>query len=507
MEHKKSKKELRNFFWNEFIYYCEDTLSFIKDRRLIKIYDLSRELAELSHTTRRIKLTINMADRAIQMLSKMKSKNYEGESLDKDYQIHFDDLIKRISTGYNDITIVLSQETSAQRVMNGSPEHVRKYDELARILRAPTQAVEVFGRFIEECLGIIYGRDFPWELNIPKPIPVTLYSDYTYLSPSKAICAPPNDVMNLCRWSTIAHELMHSKLDDILSSYYNLGYALSTKDSELVKNTQNMLDRLVEDSTETYYQFVELRDLFAALMKLKAAEVYRQAYSLLLHDDYYMPKHFLNIQFQELLCDIACTRVSGPAEVIVRSYTDADLCRNPELDVFCHLHDLVHPPNAVRVMYEYELIKSPAMNISGERMRAIEKQLLGIVGIDIFGRETSSAEDLSRYLIKTYFDAVKELLPDMSKLVDKLVAEPLLFDQSRWNRIVDSYKTLVEAKTLTGESLRPFDLSNMAWLKVMDIFDETVGRGESYDQFKKNRKRETDFFSALWKIAHTGVNS
>ena len=497
------KREFRNLLWAEYIFYCEDLLNFIQNTRLVKILESVKEFHEFSHITQRIEISLDWIDEARRMLSRIKGECYLGKSLDVDLHLRFGSLVRRIAISYNDIVVILPNETSSLRLSTDLPERRPRLDRLDKLLSVPPQATKVFNKFMDECLRTIYGRDFPWNFGIPKPMPVSLYSDYRYLSPSKAICTPPNDVTNLCRWSTVAHELMHSKIDDILGNFYTLGYALSTKNPKLVKESQNALDRLVEDPSEVYYRIIELRDLFTELMKFKSGEAYREAYSLLVEDDYYIPRYFLNFQFQEILCDITCTRIAGPAEAIVRGYTNADYCRNPELDVFNHLHDLAHPPHSVRVMYEFDVIRGTSMNLRGEVIDTIEKQLWGLVGIDVLNREPSKAEDLSRYLIKVYIDSVKELLPDFSQLTDDLLAEQPLFGQDRWDNITDVYRKFSEGKALQGDTLRPFDLTNLAWLKVIDVFNQTIGKGGSYDDFIEKRKIQTKFFEDLWKIAHS----
>lgn len=487
--------------WTEYIHHYEDQLDFIRNKRLLEIRELIKGFPEFSYITQRIEICLESIDRAILMLSQIKDERHIDKGLNVHLHMSFGDLTDRILTRYNDIVIILSQATSALRLSTKLDEQLSKLDVLDRVLRVPPAATKVFNKFLDESLEVIYGQDFDWNLNLPKPIPVSLYSDYRYLGPSKAICAPPNDVTYLCRWSTVAHELMHSKIDDILSTFNTLGYGLSTKNSMLVKNCQNTLDRLMHAPTETFYHFVDVRDLFIELVKLKGGEVYREAYSLLFQDDYYQPRLFLYYQFQEVLCDIACTRIAGPAEVIVRSYTNADYCRNPELDIYDHLQDLAHPPHSVRAMYERDIIKGTDMNLKGEIIDRIDKQLRELVGADISNKELSRAEGMARYLIKVYFDAVKELMPDLSKLVDELLANKPLFDQKRWDGIISSYKRLSEASIQKDETLRPFDLTNIAWLKVIDVFDETIGKGGTYNDFVKERKRQSGFFNGLWKIA------
>jgi hypothetical protein len=497
------KREFRNFVWAEYLHFNEDEFDFIK-KRLLKIRELVKKFKEFSYIHQRIEISLKLIDEAIEDLSQIKNERYMGESLNVYLHLHFGSLSERIVTCFSDIAIILSQAIPLLKLSTDSRDQLLMLNDLERALRVPPNATDVFNKFLEESLGTIYGNDFDWNLNIPKPIPISLYSDYRYISPSKAVCTPPIEATYLCRWSTTAHELMHSKIDDILSTFNSLEYATSRKNAILVRNCQHTLERLVHNPSELYYRFIDVQDLFTEMLKLKCSEVCRELYSVLFEDDFYLPRRFLQRQFEEILCDIACTKIAGPAELIVRSHTNADYCRNPELDIYDHLQDLAHPPHTVRIMYESEIITGSGLGLKGEVIDQINKQLQALVSVDILDKQLSKSEGLSSYLIKVYFDTVKDLIPDLSKLDAELLSRKPIFDQKRWDHIIDSYRRLSEADLLEDEVLRPFDLTNIAWLKVMDIFNETIGEGGSYDEFLKERNEHTDFFNKLWKIASSG---
>ncbi len=413
--------------------------------------------------------------------------------------------MRRISNGYSDIMVMLSREISTFRLSSSPTSSLKKkLRTIDSLLDIHIEVIKAFEKFKEECLQVIYGSRISWDFGIPEPVIIAYYHPtFRYLGASKAICIPRTEAVNLCRWSTIAHESVHSKYDDIIRVFRRYDNAEKEDNKALMEKHSKVLNRLVSDPPKVRDKISEVGDLFTNVIKLRAGEVYRESYSLLFGDDFYLPQYFLEFQFEEVLADVACTKITGPADTILLAHSTADSCRNPELDIYTHLHDLVHPPSSVRVMYETEILEGADINLKGKRIDGIKRQLHRLVGIDILGRKTADEEDLSRYLIKVYFDGVKSLLPEISELVDLLLAENTRFDRTRWNAVIDCYDELNKGKPINDMILRPFDLTNLAWLKVMDIFNNTIGEGKSYKDFLRARERkredEDDFFNTLWK--------
>lgn len=507
MEEPDKGKALRNLLWTEFKYSQEDLLSFVKGR-LIDFQKLIKGISDFAQIEERIDASLQRIEYVKKILSRMMSANTISESLDPDLHLNFNEVKNAISIGYTDIVIMLSQRTTALRSSKVLPQNIgKKLNALEKTLKMPKSAEIASEKCLNECLEIAYGCGTTWNLSTLKPIVVWLRPDYRYLHPTKAVCVPPNDRANLCRWSTIAHETMHSRLDDIKMSFLDLREAYSEGDTRLEEERLKVVNELMQNPSEVYHERFEKQDSFVKGIKLAAGEVYREVYSVLLGDDYYIPEYFLIHQFEEILCDIGCAKIAGPADAILLAHSAADSCRNPELDIQSHLYELAHPPCSVRVMYEWKLLKDTAsahgMNLSGKRIDAIGEQLYGLVGIDISGRKKTKREDLCRYLIKVYIDVVEELLPELSGLVDLILAEKPRFNQNRWKKIVRCYNNMDLEKGLQNEDLLPYDLTNLAWLKVMDIFRDTIEKGKSYRDFINKREQEAQFFKSLWDYLAT----
>ncbi len=496
-------EKLRNLFWSDFIYYHDRLLGF-SEKRLRKASGLVEESVNMDDLKPRIKHTQQMISEARNMLLRIRRRDFIGRSINVDLNMDFDGMIKDVTISVSDLMIMLTQQVHWLEITKPLGFSRKNLTKIVDFLKVPHETRLASRRMMNECLRAIYGSRAPWSSGIPMPVAVCFgYSDYRYLSASKLVCIPPNDATQLCRWSILAHETMHSKLDDF-ASHLHIINALKSRTDRSKKKSLEILHNMLPDFETAVEKIANLEEDFCRNLKLFTGEAYREAYALLYNDDFYLPKQFLRQQFYEILCDIACTKVAGVADCFVTASSTANHLRNAELDMVDHLLTLSHPPDSIRIQYEYEVLKKLGLDPKSEIMVFLKGQIDKILQIDIHGRGLTEKEKLSRHLFDRYLEIVLAFLPELSKLLDSLLGEEdCRFSQGRWDRIMDYYVRMTKhGPSLEDQNLYPFDFPNLAWLKVADIFTQTFGEGGSYKSFTKARKKEEmkdGFFWNLWK--------
>jgi hypothetical protein len=450
-----------------------------------------KNLADFSALDNKFSVLLQDIATARFIINKMHEERIGYKSIDRQLHYRFEDTMGRIANEYSDLTIVLLQKAFRQR--NALP--AREVD-IDRCLRVPDETIDVSEVFMKECRGAIYRLEFISKYSHLVPsICCGPYTDYRYLDSSGFISIPERDATKLCRWSALAHETFHSKIHNLLRAFDMI-------ENENAKKGEEFANALFGHPWEEVNdKLTQLESTIVDLLKRRIGRIYRQLFCFL-EDDFIVPKYFLEFQFVEILCDIASTLVCGPSDLIFMASTTAESCRNPLFGIRRHLLDLRHPPDAVRVRYEFDLLQFGDMDLRGTKgdiIGFIGDNLDELMGVDTL-KECSELDKLSINLINLYFDIVQKFMPKFSEVISLLINKDVCFNRERWKCIMDSYEDIVNGKHNIGKLL-PYDLTNIAWLRVIDIFKETMKKKGSYQQYWDNRDRENQFFRSLWDKA------
>lgn len=482
--------QAQNFLWTDFIFSNDCFLRFIKERtlRVQKIIAHAPHSINFEKFDQKFSRLLERISNARVYLRSIENEYISQGIMDRYLHYEFEDSIKKINEGYSDLIVVLTQKAFRQRLDFPSEE-----SDIDRLLRVPDTTKIAVEKYSSECNKVIYGRKF--SSRSFSLIPTTIcgpYSRYQYFSASKFISIPQADATKLCRWSVLAHETFHSKIDDVLM-------ALDMVDQER-KDGEDLLNSLIGTPwNEAHDRLKDLEDKVIDLLKLKIAEIYRQLF-LGLQDEFTLPRYFLEFQFIEILCDTASTLVSGPSDLIFLSTKMAESCRNPLLGIRRHLLDLWHPPDTVRIRYLFDILQ-----IGDTDLRRTKRDVIGylgdvldeLIGCDLLNKETTKGENLATYLINTYSNVIHTFMPQIVELVSSLIDKEISFNRNRWKASVDAYEEIVNGQEPI-DSLRPYDLTNIAWLKVIDVFEDCKqSKGNLYDYYY-NRREEEPFFRRLW---------
>jgi len=391
----------------------------------------------------------------------------------------------------SDISLLLSQRMSSSLLRKREQKFVKP--KTLRYFVIPRQTRIVLQKFLDECLNAIYGQNFRTRYPSLTPI-VTIWPrpEYHYSSFSRTISIPPQDATKMCRFSSLAHEVCHSKI-------HNIMVALKAEKEPNQELASSLLGADWKDINE---EWGRLEERFINLVKRKLDKTYLTLYSNI-QDKFIVPRRYLGLQFTEILCDVATTKICGPADIFLLGWISAPYCRDPFSGVRRHLLDLNHPPDVVRLRYELYVLQIGQNNLSDSpRFPEIFRIVDNLIGFDLRSVPKEKWYDhqkLSDYLIGTYtFIVMKLLEKDIVGLVDRILGGSPQFDKDRWERIVRRYEESLSNPMLNSRDLLPYDLANMAWLKVADIFESTIGKGGTYKNFWTLRSKERFFFKRLW---------
>lgn len=391
----------------------------------------------------------------------------------------------------SDISLLLSQRVMSSLLRKREKRHVK--DKTLRFFTTPRQTKIVMSKFLKECTDSIYGRDFVAQYRNLTPIAtIWPHPEYRYSWFSRAISVPPHDSTKMCRFSSLTHEVCHSKIRNILNA---------------LKGERKPDERLAAALLGTDWESIDVKwgRLEKRFVNLVNRELRRTYSSLFSHlgDKSVVSRQNIAMQFVEVLCDVATTKICGPADVFMLGWTSAPFCRAPGLGVCIHLLDLHHPPDIVRLRYEMYALQTGRNDLRGTpKFQEIFDAADSLIGFDLASTPKGKWTDLQRlsdHLIGAYTSIVLRLFEnDIDKLVNSVMGDARQFDRDRWKGVVNAFEELNAHGKLSRKNLQPYDLANVAWLKVMDIFEKTIKRGLTYKDFWRLRNNQRSFFKCLW---------
>jgi hypothetical protein len=480
--------ELTSLLWNEYLRTNIECINFAEIRVSRMQNILSNIVFEKDLKFRIVSMLENTLE-AKGLLSIVLKENAVGKPVDLGLHFRYRGLSYEIQLGLSDLQAILLQKFFEQ------------FSEIERqkisFFKTPTQTTKAISAITEECSYVLYG-DSSQSLDRFRPIVVSWpYSSYQFLRASTAISMPPHDAVKLCHWSVLMHESFHSKQYGIVSFASKLDDARKSKNNSLVKTYESILRKLLSNSWEkTIDNMNALKEHFVKTMLQRVGETYRQTFDAILDQHLSIAKEDLETQFDEILCDIATVKATGPCTVLLSGSSEADACRNPFLDVSLHLYELQHPPDIVRVLYKFEVLKDPKLGFNKETVSNVWNEIKGLVSVDLVGRRKKWPEKITAEFLDIYLNALMDtkLLPQMSDLVDQILCKKAYYHNKRWNDLLGCYEKCKDSGQ-AKDALRPFDFVNLAWLKLTDI----CRQGLSYKNYHDAYKNEHTFFENIWK--------
>jgi hypothetical protein len=211
-------QRLSNVFWYDFLHYNSRLLMHF-DERLEKMKRHIHGLPDISDLYTRICHSRNNLAKANRMLEKITRSDRIGTSSEIDTNMEFDNTARDLAIGISDLMIMMTQKVYQLEMKEPSNSLSEKLQEIVHFLKVPDTTLIGSRRIMKECVESVYGPDTNRDDKSPELAAVCFgYPDYRYLAPSKLVCIAPSDATQLCRWATLIHETMHSKLDMVMNA-------------------------------------------------------------------------------------------------------------------------------------------------------------------------------------------------------------------------------------------------------------------------------------------------
>ena len=191
-------------------------------------------------------------------------------------------------------------------------------------------------------------------------------------------------------------------------------------------------------------------------------------------------------QFIELLSDIIGVYVCGPSALLsalsslpldLPLYNDSSAQIMPSSWAIDATRELSHPPLSIRITVMHEALK--LADIEEKWMNPLAKYAKS---------RTIEAPNLLKYgwFLLTYEAMIKEQVPQMYSLIEKLCGKKAVYNQAKWN---NARNVLKQLKTESTPDTTPIDILNAIWLSRKDTFKST-----NIATFLLNRRFEGKYF-------------
>jgi hypothetical protein len=458
-------------------------------KRLKKADKIANIIGDAEDIQQRIQENSQSIKKARKMLSSIQ-RGASSEERRRKLHIEFDDIMHQIDHCASDLSLLLLQRYFLNKRGQSYGKGAEK-----RILRhftIPPETMIVAKRFLNEAKEAIFGINFCTKYEGMAPIVTACpYPDYMYSKASNTVFIPPQDSGKMCRWSSLAHEVCHSKVNYI---------------AEVFKTPEGPENDFAEALLGQKWREIRLRwsrleEEFVRKLKLRIGEAYR-AISSMVGEDFVIPNALLSLQFAEMICDIVTAKICGPSDLFFLGWQTAPDCRNPFLGMQRHLLLPDHPPDMTRLAYEFVVLQTGENDLRGlERFSSVGDMLDGISSYDVKTipvEQRDPRHDLSEYLNAAYEAVILDHLEkDIIPLADLLLGGRPQYGKDRWNKAISNSVKLEKGEDLDPD-LRPYDLTNIAWVLVLNIFEKTIGKNGNYVDFWRMRRRKKVLYHKLW---------
>lgn len=498
----KTSELLRNLLWNEFLRSRRKSLDFL-EHRAKEFEHLANDLGAARCITGKM---ANILDEEIMTakdyLLEVEKESHVGVRLTPLVHYEFRSMLDYIESAHSDFMVMLLQilfEKIRCDPIASINDHT--VSEAMRLLRIPPQTNAAVLKIMENCTAALYGNSGSIAESLEPVVVHWLYHYYRFLPSSRTISMPSSDSSNLCHFSYLAHESVHSKLFDITTTLGNLSVAEKIGDSAQAEKYKLIMNQLLPDSyqkvTET---FKHLEKRFVAILKDRLGEIYKSIYRNVIKDEFVVPARFLEYQFCEFICDFGSVKIAGPANVVLSACMFADSLRNPSLDTMRHLYSLNHPPDSIRVASQKFALQRG--NLYNEMIDQIDVLVEGLSRADCAGGLINDGERQEVDFLDRYFNILmekgecgKSLIDEMLELSDRIVREDHCYNKNRWAKVMKYYPIAGERDEKEYLNLHPYDFVNVVWLKLFEISKKPMTYGEYVDSYSSVKP----FLNMVWK--------